>query len=88
MQMYPQLYSDLSALLWVSPLNQHYAVEFLKLAKADGSLNRVMFGTDQMVWPGAIEKSIQFLNSLDFLTKKDKQNILYNNAARFLQLKN
>lgn len=87
MQMYPQLYSDLGVLLWVSPLTQHYAVEFLKLAKADGSLDRVMFGTDQMVWPGAIEKSIQFLNGLDFLSKEDKQNILYNNAARFLQLK-
>ncbi|WP_343522810.1 amidohydrolase family protein [Pedobacter sp.] len=88
MQMYPNLYSDLGVLLWVSPLTQHYAVEFLKLAKTDGSLNRVMFGSDQMVWPGAIEKSIQFLNSLDFLTKEDKQNILYNNAVRFLQLKN
>jgi uncharacterized protein len=87
MEMYPQLYSDLGALLWTTPLTQHYATEFLKLAKADGSLSRVMFGSDQMKWPGAIEKSIQFLNRLSFLTKQDKEDILYNNAARFLQLK-
>lgn len=87
MEMYPQLYSDLGALLWTTPLTQHYATEFLKLAKADGSLSRVMFGSDQMKWPGAIEKSIQFLNSLSFLTKQDKEDILYNNAVRFLQLK-
>lgn len=86
MQMYPQIYTDLGALLWVSPLTQHYATEFLKLAKADGSLSRVMFGTDQMKWPGATDKSIQFLNSLAFLSKKDKEGILYNNAARFLRI--
>ncbi|MDO7845907.1 amidohydrolase family protein [Hymenobacter sp. M29] len=86
MQMYPQVYTDLGAILWVSPLTQHYATEFLKLAKADGSLSRVMFGSDQMRWPGAIPKSIQFLNSLAFLSKKDKEDILYNNAARFLRI--
>lgn len=86
MQMYPQLYSDLGVLLWVTPLTQHYATEFLRLAKADGSLHRVMFGTDQMKWPGATEKSIQFLNSIPFLTKQDKEDILCNNAARFLRL--
>lgn len=45
-----------------------------------------MFGSDQMIWPYAIEKSILFLNSLNFLSKKDKEDIFYNNAARFLKL--
>lgn len=85
MEMYPQLYSDLAAILWVSPLTQHYAVAFLRQAKADGFINRVMFASDQMKWPGAIEKSLQFLNSLSFLTKQDKEDILHNNAARFLR---
>ncbi len=40
-----------------------------------------------MIWAEAIEKSIQFLNSLTFLTKKNKEDILYNNAATFLKLK-
>jgi uncharacterized protein len=39
-----------------------------------------------MIWPYAIEKSIDFLNSLDFLTEEDKEGIFYSNAARFLRL--
>lgn len=87
MAYYPQLYTDIAVLLWVEPLDQDYAIEFLKAAKRAGYLNRVMFGSDQMVWPYSIEKSIQFLNSLSFLTRQDKEDIFYNNAARFLNLK-
>jgi predicted TIM-barrel fold metal-dependent hydrolase len=86
MAYYPQLYSDLGVLLWVEPLDQRYAVEFLKAAKAAGYLNRVMYGTDEMRWPVAIEKSLRFFNRLTFLTQQDKEDILYNNAARFLRL--
>jgi predicted TIM-barrel fold metal-dependent hydrolase len=87
MAYYPHLYSDLGAMLWVEPLTQRYISNFLRNAKQAGYLNRVMFGSDQMTWPYAIEKSIRFLNSLNFLTKQDKEDIFYNNAARFLQLK-
>lgn len=86
MLFYPQLYSDLGVLMWVHPLTQQYAVQFLKEAKEAGCLKRVMFGTDQMRWPYAIEKSINFLNNLTFLTQQDKEDILYNNAARFLRI--
>ena len=87
MAYYPQLYVDIAVLLWVEPLDQRYATAFLKAAKQAGYLNRVMFGSDQMRWPYAIEKSIRFLNSLTFLSKQDKENIFYNNAAKFLRLK-
>lgn len=87
MAYYPQLYTDIAVLLWVEPLDQRYAVEFLKAAKQSGYLDRVMYGTDQMRWPYAIEKSITFFNSLPFLTKKDKEDILFNNAEKFLRLK-
>ena len=87
MAYYPQLYSDLGAMLWVEPLTQRYVRDFLMNAKQAGYLDRVMFGSDQMTWPYAIKKSIDYLNSLDFLSKEDKQNIFYNNAARFLKLK-
>jgi len=86
MAYYPQLYTDLAVLLWVEPNTQRYVKEFLKNAKEAGYLDRIMFGSDQMIWPYAIEKSIRFLNSLTFLTKKDKEDIFYNNAARFLRL--
>lgn len=84
---YPQLYTDIGAMLWLSPLHKKMAKEFLTDAKLAGCLDRVMFGSDQMNWPHAIEMSIEYLNSLDFLTEKDKRDILYNNAAKFLRLK-
>ncbi len=43
-----------------------------------------MFGSDQMVWPEAITSSISFLNSINFLTKVEKEMILYKNARKFL----
>ena len=87
MAYYPQLYTDIAVMLWVEPNTQRTVTEFLKNAKHAGYLDRVMFGSDQMVWPYAIEKSITFLNSLDFLTEKEKEGIFYDNAARFLKLK-
>ncbi len=87
MAYYPQLYTDIAVLLWVEPNTQRYIKSFLQHAKHAGYLNRVMFGSDQMIWPDAIERSIRFLNSLTFLTAKDKEDILYNNAAKFLRLK-
>jgi hypothetical protein len=83
---YPNLYVDLGVSLWLHPLTQDYAVRFLKSAQKYGFLDRVMFGSDQMIWPDAITQSVDFLNSLDFLTEKEKQDIYYNNAARFLNL--
>ncbi len=87
MAYYPQLYTDIAVMLWVEPNTQRTITAFLQNAKTAGYLHRVMFGSDQMTWPYAIGKSIDFLNSLTFLTKKDKEDILYNNAATFLKLK-
>lgn len=87
MAYYPQLYIDLAVMLWVEPNTQRYIKGLLKNIKEAGYLNRVMFGSDQMIWPDAIERSIRFLNGLSFLTKKNKEDILYNNAARFLKMK-
>lgn len=86
MKQYPQLHIDIGVLLWVDPIVKNYAVRMLKLAKTAGVLDRVMFGSDQMVWPKAIQASKDFLNSLDFISMQDKADIFYNNAARFLSL--
>jgi uncharacterized protein len=84
---YPNLYADLGVELWLHPLTKDYATKFLISAKEYGFLNRVMFGSDQMVWPEAITSSIDFLNSLSFLTKDEKEMILYKNAKTFLGIK-
>ncbi|MEJ8566516.1 amidohydrolase family protein [Elongatibacter sediminis] len=46
----------------------------------------VMFGSDHMVWPETIERSINVKNEAPFLSEAQKRDILYHNAARFLRL--
>jgi uncharacterized protein len=86
MRIHPNLYTDLGVVLWWSPLRKGYGTRFLRRAKEAGILDRVMFGSDQMSHPHGIEMSIEYLNSLEFLTEKEKRDILYHNAARFLRL--
>ena len=86
MTQYRQVYADLGVLLWVHEQPMDYAEQFLRKAKKYGLLDRVMYGTDQMVWPHAIEKSILKLDGYDFLSEKEKRMIFYGNAVRFLGL--
>jgi uncharacterized protein len=81
---YPNLHADLAVELWLHPMTKDFAKKFLISAKEYGFLDRVMFGSDQMVWPEAITLSITFLNNLDFLTEEEKEMILYKNAKKFL----
>ncbi len=85
MVQYPNLYVDIGVLTWV-PDGKNFLEPFLKRAKAYGVLDRVLFGSDQMIWPEAIELSIRTVRSLDFLTAEEKKDIFYDNAARFLGL--
>jgi len=86
MRTHPNVYVDLGVILWWDTMEKDFAEAFLKKAKRYGFIDRVMYGSDQMVWPHAIEKSIRQLNSYDFLTEKDKSDIFYHNAVRFLRL--
>lgn len=83
---HPHVYTDLGVVLWAHPVPMFYGREFLVRAKEFGMLDRVMFGSDQMMWPHGIDASIERLESFDFLTEEEKRDILYNNAARFLGL--
>ncbi len=86
MLQYSQLYADLGVILWVHEQPMDYAEKFLRKAKQYGLLDRVMFGSDQMAWPHAIEKSIKQLDSYDFLSQEDKRKIFHDNAFKFLKL--
>lgn len=83
---HPHVYTDLGLVLWAHPAPMFYGREFLIRAKEFGMLDRVMFGSDQMMWPHGIDASIERLESFDFLTEEEKRDILYNNAALFLGL--
>ena len=84
MYQYPQLYGDVSTITWVIPRTAFY--DYLKALVRAGLGKRIMFGSDQMRWPEMIEKGIQAIEEADFLTEEQKRDILYNNAARFLQM--
>ena len=85
MTMYPHIYVDIGALSW-TPIAGDLLEPFLKEAKRRRLLDRVMFGSDQMAWPEAIALAIDRVNRLDFLTREEKQDVFYDNAAKFLGL--
>lgn len=85
MTMYPHIYVDIGALSW-TPIAGDLLEPFLMEAKRRRLLDRVMFGSDQMRWPEAIGLAIDRVNRLDFLTVDEKQDIFYDNAAKFLGL--
>jgi hypothetical protein len=85
MTMYPHIYVDIGALSW-TPIAGDLLEPFLEEAKRRRMLDRVMFGSDQMRWPEAIALAIDRVNRLAFLTLEEKQDIFYDNAAKFLGL--
>lgn len=81
---HPQVYVGLGVISFGLPRAEFH--RYLRTIVEAGFGNRVMFGSDQMVWPGALEVAIESIESADFLTAEQKRDILYHNAARFLQL--
>lgn len=87
MQMYPQVYMDVAVVNWIGgPRAVPRFHAFLRDMIAEGLGKRIMFGTDQMRWPEAIEMAIESVKSADFLTAEQVADIFYHNAARFLEL--
>jgi uncharacterized protein len=81
---HPQVYVDLGVIGWLQPRAEFY--RFLRGLVEAGHGKRIMFGSDQMVWPDRIEKTVEAIERADFLTAQQKDDIFYNNAARFLRL--
>lgn len=81
---HPQVYVDVGAIDWVLPKGEFRA--YLKRLIEAGFEKRIMFGSDQMVWPDAIDAAIRGITDVPFLTSRQKRDILYNNAARFFRL--
>jgi len=84
MSRYPNVYTDVSTITWLIPREEfHSYLEKLVMA---GLGKRIMFGSDQMIWPEAIGIGIESIQLAEFLSEDQKRDILYNNAARFLRL--
>jgi predicted TIM-barrel fold metal-dependent hydrolase len=83
---HPQVYVDTGVIVYTQPKAAFY--RYLQAIVDAGFGTRVMFGSDQMVWPGVIERAITVIEEAPFLTPAQKRGILYDNAARFLRLSN
>lgn len=84
MSVYPQVYADLAVINWIIPREEFH--DYLRGLIRAGFGERLMFGSDQMVWPEAIGMAIEGIESADFLSEKQKRDIFFNNAIRFLRL--
>ena len=82
MYAHPQVYVDLGVIDWTRPTADFH--DYLKRLLNAGFGKRIMFGSDQMVWPDAISIAIEHIKSADFLTEDQKKDILFRNAERFL----
>ncbi|MDX5325965.1 MAG: amidohydrolase [Bacteroidota bacterium] len=78
------LYVDIAVINWVLPEEELY--RYLKALIKSGFGDRIMYGSDQMVWPQTIDVGIETIQSADFLTLEQKEDIFYGNASRFLNL--
>jgi predicted TIM-barrel fold metal-dependent hydrolase len=81
---HPQVYVGVGVIVHTQPRAAFY--RFLRGIVEAGFGKRVMFGSDQMVWPETIERGIATIEAAPFLSDAQKRDILYNNAARFLRL--
>lgn len=84
MYAHPQVYIDVAVIDWVLPVKEFHT--FLKGLVDAGFGKRIMFGTDHMIWVETIDDAIDAVNAASFLTYEEKEDIFYNNAARFLGL--
>lgn len=78
------VYVDVAGLIWSYPLKE--VNRYIERLVDAGFEDRVMFGTDQLGWPKLMTYSISIIQNADYLTPKQKRDILYFNAARFLRL--
>lgn len=84
MHAYPSLHVEVGVLDWTRPRDEFH--RYLRALVKGGFGRRVMFGSDQMVWPEAIETAAETVRSADYLTPRQRRDILHDNAARFLRL--
>lgn len=81
---HPQVYVDVASIVYTEPRPAFY--QWLQALVEAGYGDRILFGSDQMIWPGVIGPSIRAIEDAPFLTPAQKRAILYDNAARFLRL--
>jgi len=84
---HPKVYADLGIIDWGLKPEEFYAYLRALVQHQECHIEkRLMFGSDQMIWPEAIGMAIERVEAAPFLTPGQKRDIFCNNAARFLRL--
>jgi uncharacterized protein len=81
---HPQVYIDIAVIDWVVPEAEFHT--YLRRLVEAGYAKRIMFGSDNMMWPQAFQVAITRIASAPYLTAEQKRDILCRNAAIFLKL--
>jgi uncharacterized protein len=81
---HPQVHVDVGVIVYTQPRRAFY--RYLERIVEAGFESRILFGSDQMVWPETIERAVRVIEDAPFLSAAQKRAILYDNAARFLRL--
>jgi hypothetical protein len=71
---HPQLYVDVAWNDWGLPRKQFH--DHLRRLIEGAMASGILFGSDAMVWPGAIDVAIQSIETAPFLTVEQKRDIL------------
>jgi predicted TIM-barrel fold metal-dependent hydrolase len=84
MYSYPNVYLDVAAVNWMlgSSVFKRMLVEAIETVGNE----RILFGSDQMVWPQMITSAVRSITEADFLNDVDKRRILWENAKKLLNL--
>jgi len=90
MQMYPPVYADLSGFAFNPGIPREEFHDYLHALIRAGFGKRLMFGSglSPTDWTTDFDAALESIESAVFLTQDQKEDIFYNNAARFLRLKN
>jgi predicted TIM-barrel fold metal-dependent hydrolase len=81
---HPQVFVDIAVIDWVVPEAEFHT--YLRRLVEAGYEKRIMFGSDNMMWPQSFQVAITRITSATYLTEEQKRAILCRNAATFLQL--
>ncbi|HSG58641.1 MAG TPA: amidohydrolase family protein [Woeseiaceae bacterium] len=84
MYAHPQVYVGIGVIVFTQPREAFY--RYLRGIVDAGFGKRILFGSDQMVWPETIGRSIRVIEDAPFLSDEQKRDILFNNAVSFLRL--
>ena len=82
---YENVYLDTATVSWM--LAPRLFDRMLEETVRSVGSDRILFGSDQMVWPQMISPAVEAIREAPFLSDQDKRNVLGENARRLLKLK-